>query len=365
MYDDPKDHPANDEYLWDGSGKPDPAIQRLENLLGRFRHHAPAPEASAILIRYEQQRRKRMLWTRWIPLATAAAIIIAICAGLLLRRPNTPSISLPQSGWNVAWRSGAPQVGAEKISGGSANGKLGVGQLLVTDARSRASIQVSELGEIDVEPQSRVRLLETESGRKHISLERGMIHATIWAPPGEFVVDTPSAVAVDLGCAYTLQTDESGSGILRTSLGWVGFQRNGHESFIPAGAACPTSGKTGPGTPYFEDASEGFRLALYRLDFDSMPPDLRAAALDVVIAEARKRDAFSLWHLLSRVDDFERLRVYDRLAALVPPPTGVTRESALLLDPKSLDLWWNVFGLGDIEVWRHWERSWSQPGETK
>ncbi len=365
MHDDPKDHPANDEYLWDGSGDPDPEIQRLENLLGRFRHHAPAPEASAILIRYEHQRRKRMLWTRWVRLAAAAAVVLAIGAGLLLRHSKTPPISLPQTGWDVVWRSGAPQVGAEKINRGAANGKLGVGQLLVTDARSRASIQVSDLGEIDIEPQSRVRLLETQSGRKHISLEQGMIHATIWAPPGEFVVDTPSAVAVDLGCAYTLQTDESGSGILRTSLGWVGFQRNGHESFIPAGAACPTDGKAGPGTPYFEDASEPFRLALHRLDFDSMPPDLRAAALDVVLAEARKRDALSLWHLLSRVSESERPRVYDRLAALVPPSPGVTRDSAMRLDPKSLDLWWNEFGLGDIEVWRHWERSWSQPGVTK
>jgi hypothetical protein len=33
---------------------------------------------------------------------------------------------------------------------------------------------------------------------------RRTIHAYIWAPPGEFVVDTPSAVTVDLGCACTL-----------------------------------------------------------------------------------------------------------------------------------------------------------------
>jgi hypothetical protein len=365
MQDDPKDPVSKDDYLWDRSGDPDPETQRLENLLGRFRHDAPAPEFSAIVASCAHEHRKRALLTLWIPLAAAAAIILAIGAGLSLRKPKPSPILPPQSGWDVAWRSGAPQVGAGKIRKGAANGKLSVGQLLVTDAHSRASIQVSELGEIDIEPQSRVRLLETQNGRRHISLERGMIHATIWAPPGEFVVDTPSAVAVDLGCAYTLQTDESGSGILRTSVGWVGFQRNGHESFIPAGAACPTDGKAGPGTPYFEDASEPFRLALYRLDFDSLPPDLRAAALDVVIEESRKRDALSLWHLLSRVTDSERPRVYDRLAALVPPPSVVTRESALRLDPKSLDLWWNELDLGDIEVWRHWEHSWSQPGVAK
>jgi hypothetical protein len=28
---------SNDDYLWDGSGKPDPEVERLERLLGRFR----------------------------------------------------------------------------------------------------------------------------------------------------------------------------------------------------------------------------------------------------------------------------------------------------------------------------------------
>ena len=31
------------DYLWDGSGEPDPEIQRLEALLGSFHHDRPAP----------------------------------------------------------------------------------------------------------------------------------------------------------------------------------------------------------------------------------------------------------------------------------------------------------------------------------
>jgi hypothetical protein len=231
----------------------------------------------------------------------------------------------------------------------------------VTDARSRATIQDADTGQIEIEPQSRVRLLESRTGRNHIALAHGTIHVRIWAPPGEFVVDTPSAIAVDLGCAYTLETDDSGSGLLRTTLGWVGFQRNGRESFIPAGAACPMHAQSGPGIPYFDDASPTFRAALYQLDLDAAAPEAREMALAMVLAEARKRDALSLWHLLSRVTDSERPRVYDRLASLLPPPAGVSRESALRLDPKALDLWWNKLGVGDIELWRHWENTWPQP----
>src|SRR6266513_777161 len=66
----------------------------------------------------------------------------------------------------------------------------------------------------------------------------------------------------DLGCVYTLHVDDSGAGLLRTTMGWVGFKLNGQESFIPAGAVCKTRPKIGPGTPYMEDAPASFLDAL-------------------------------------------------------------------------------------------------------
>jgi len=367
MFDEQNKRPANDDYLWDGSGNPDPEIQRLENLLGRFRSDAPAPEfrrevasdRSMIAARRGPILAMPQVLPRWIPLAAAAALIIAIGAGfLLLRTKRSPN---SKSNWEVAWQSGTPQVGGQEISGAMRELSLDVGEDVVTGAGSQVTIQDAATGQIEVEPRSRVRLLESRTGRKHVALEVGTIRATIWAPPGEFVVETPSAVAVDLGCAYTLETDESGSGLLHTTLGWVGFERNGRESFIPAGAACPMHAHAGPGTPYYEDASTAFRAALYQLDFEATTQEARAAPLATVIAESRNRDALSLWHLLSRVSDAERPKIYERLAALLPPPAGVSRESVLRLDRRSLDLWWNELGAGDIDIWRHWEHSWPEP----
>src|SRR5438309_1764079 len=190
---------------------------------------------------------------------------------------------------------------------------------LETDSQSRTNIQLDEIGTVEVEPGTRLRVVRM-SELKRLALERGTIHASIWAPPGQFVVDTPSAVAVDLGCAYTLHVDDSGDGLLRTTMGWVGFKLNGHESFIPAGAICQTRPKIGPGTPYFESASESFRNALSRFDFESQTPAERNALLGILLVDARKDDALTLWHLLSRVSDADRAGVYDRLAALAPPP---------------------------------------------
>ena len=142
-------------------------------------------------------------------------------------------------------------------------------------------------------------------------------------------------------------------------MGWVGFKLDGHESFIPAGAACATRPKVGPGTPYFEDASSEFRVALARFDFEDRAPQQRAGDLAILLGASRKRDALTLWHLLKRVEEGQRVLVYDRLQELAPPPASVTREGILRLDPAMLDLWWNALGFDDISVWRHWERTWS------
>jgi len=76
--------------------------------------------------------------------------------------------------------------------------------------------------------------------------------------------------------------------------------------------------------------------------------------------DARKNDALTLWHLLSRVSDADRPGVYDRLASLAPPPAGVSREGILRLDRPMLDAWWSSFGFGDINLWRTYEGDWSQ-----
>jgi hypothetical protein len=349
--------PTNsDDYLWDGSGEPDPEIQKLEALLGKFRHDGPVPVFPEIV----RERRWRFFpWRiRLVPaLATAVGVAVIIVV-MFLRDGDTP-VPTTVAGWDVSSVEGTPRIGRKAIGGKEGTSRLGVGQMLETDGRSRANLQADEIGQIKVDPSTRLRLLDMGSGLKRIALDRGTIHTYIWAPPGQFVVDTPSAVTVDLGCAYTLQVDDSGAGMVRTSMGWVGFKLNGHESFIPAGAACATRPKVGPGTPYFEDASAEFRAALTRFDFEDTTLQQRTGDSAIVLGAARRRDALTLWHLLARVDEGQRVLVYDRLSQLAPPPAGVTKEGILRLDQPMLDLWWNELGFDDISVWRHWERSWS------
>jgi len=348
-----------DDYLWDGSGEPDPEVQKLESALGRFRHNQPAPAFDQIAELQPAKQRSRFYRFHFSHRLVAAAILLAASLSLLLLRPKVGTDLGP--GWDVARLQGTPRVGSQAMGANASFAQLHVGQTLETDNSSRAVITLDETGRVEIDGDSRLRVVANGREHKRLALDRGTIHARIWAPPGQFVVDTPSAVTVDLGCVYTLHVDDSGAGLVRTTMGWVGFKLNGHESFIPAGAVCATRPKTGPGTPYFEDASASFREALAKFDFAATTPAERNALLGILLVDARQNDALTLWHLLARVSDADRPGVYDRLAVLAPPPLTVTREGILHLDRQMLDTWWNSLGFGDISLWRMYEHDWSQP----
>jgi len=272
------------------------------------------------------------------PVAIAAAIVLVIGAGFfLLRRPHVDQVS----GWRVARLVGAPRIGSESIND---QGQLRVGQWLETDSSSRAKLDVANIGNVEIDPNTRVRLLQSNNSEHRLELERGRLRALISAPPKLFFVNTPSGVAEDLGCAYTLEVDDEGNSHLRVTLGWVALQLRDRESVVPAGAACVTRPGIGPGTPYFEDSSETLRASLSQFDFPA-DQSSQKAALEIILREARPRDAMTVFYLLSRVQGTERERVYDRLAVLVAPPDGVTRDGMLNLNPQMMGLWQGKLGL--------------------
>ena len=332
----------NDDYLWEGRGQPEADVKRLEEGLSEFR---VAPQPLAIPDEEFEKLRQRGgfsgAWWRWPRLAPGAGAlaVVALATGLWLSH----RVGSEQPSWAVARLEGTPRVGATAVT---ENGRFAVGQWLETDAESRARIDVGDMGEVVVGPNSRLRLTDARAKRKQLYLEHGAMTARITAPPWLFYVDTPAATAVDLGCEYTLEADEKGNGLLRVTLGWVQLFDGTRQVMLPADSAAKMRHGFGPGTPYFEDTSTEFQRALEELDFGTQSSPERAAALSTVLSEARKKDALSLFPLLIHVQDEERGRVYDRLAELIPPPAGVTREGVLQHDRREIDLWWDNWGLG-------------------
>src|SRR5215213_1348731 len=293
-----------------------------------------------------QPSRSSTAWSWQMKAAAAVLLLVASWGVWLVYRAD--ALLADKRAWRVKRLDGTPIVGAEKISN---NGELAVGQWLETDGNSRAQIAVSSIGNVEVDENTRVRLLETRPTEHRLELARGKMSAHSWAPPRLFFVNTPSAVAADLGCAYTLEVDDQGSSLLRVTSGWVALELENRESIVPAGAACETRPSLGPGTPYFVDSPAGFQDALKKVDFD---PDAaaRTTALKAMLDQARPRDTLTLWHLLTRVEGEDRARVYDKMATLFPPPAGVTREGVLALNQQMLDAWRDAMETTWMGVWK-------------
>src|SRR6516162_1957795 len=187
-------------YLWDGSGEPDPEVEKLETLLGVFRYDHSARGIPQIESPAARALRVPSLWA-FAPVAGIAALAVVLVLIFVRGRQNAPA---PGPGWEVSDVRGTLRLGKTELGAGQSPSHLRIGEVLETGLQSQARLTAKQTGQIDVEPNTRLRLVAMGNDTKRIALDHGVIHAFIWSPPGQFVVDTPSGTTVDLGCAYRL-----------------------------------------------------------------------------------------------------------------------------------------------------------------
>jgi hypothetical protein len=309
---------TDEDYLFDPAAPPDPEIARLEALL-RPVAYRPAP------LRVTTYPRRDVLagMRGW----SVAAATLLLAAGALVVVPRTRVTP-----WSVTARAGAPVV--RGAHGEISRETLVRGGVVETDAHSSALVRIGHIGRAELGPDSRLRLLADGGDEHRLALERGTMHASIDAPPRFFLVQTTSALAVDLGCVYTLTASERGSGLLTVDEGEVELQFGAVRSSVLAGNAAALLSGRGPGLPYPVRAPLALRSAIATYDTAPSP-----AAIAAVIQAADARSTITLWHLLQRVDSAERGAVYARLAAIAPPPRTVTRDRVLRAESGALQRW--------------------------
>jgi hypothetical protein len=219
---------------------------------------------------------------------------------------------------------------------------LGVGEWLTTTTTG-AELKVADIGVMAVEPNTRVRIVATSTSEHRLELAQGTVRAKVNAPPRLFIVDTPAATAVDLGCAYVLTVDALGATHLDVTLGLVELEGASVVARVPAGASAISRPGTGPNTPRFRDATPAFATALDAWDAN---PD-RTALRAVLATATTSHDAMSLWHLQQSAAIDERPLVFDRIAALVPPILPTDRDAVIRGDRDAIELLWR-------DLWFSW-----------
>jgi hypothetical protein len=314
----------SENYLWDRSGEPDPEIERIEKALAPFRWR-PVPAARAASVR------------SWRPLAIAAGVLLAVAIGAFAWLGRGGVEREAEGGYFVESLAGSVRIadpGSSKSREGS--GPVRVGEAVECGPGARARLRVGPIGSVALEEESRLRVEREAEEEFRLFLERGTLTASIFAAPRVFQVGTPSGIVVDLGCVYQASVRPDGGTSLEVLTGRVSFETEGRKVYVPAGAACRAWPGRGPGTPVWKDAPADFREAVERVDVEA-----EEDALALVLATERPEDSLTLWHLVSHEAAAVRAGAFDHLAALAPPPQGVTREGCLARDAAMLEAWKN------------------------
>ncbi len=332
--------PEKEDYLWDRKGAADPVVHQLEQALRPMRQAADAQQA----IERRARRLRPVRW--WIPAGIAATLLLAL---------GTAWVATAPVPWSTQTIRGRPRIDVVQQS---TEGVVTERRTIETPAGSEVRVHVGRIGQVLVGPGSRLYIDGAGAGARTLLLERGSLVARISAAPGDFVVNTPSAKAVDLGCVYRLTVDSAGNGSLVVVEGAVRLEAHGITVTAPAGHEASILNGGRLGLPRSLDATMEQRAVVNEIDTLGVTPARVAHLLRLADASS----VVTLWHLLQRVTGDERRNVVERLVRYVPAPPGVLPESLWSNDGPSMKRWEALVMPGSTNASTWWRREMARRG---
>ena len=128
----------NDGYLWDRSGESDPEVVHLEKLLGDLKW----PEQALQGTRPMQRRHNRV----WMTMAAAAAVALCLGTALYVQRMHRMHAT---TSWQLSLAGQKPSA-------------VRTGQVIETFERTSATMESQSVGEVEIDANSRVRMMASQ-----------------------------------------------------------------------------------------------------------------------------------------------------------------------------------------------------------
>ncbi len=305
-----------DDYLWDGSGTPDPEIQRLESLLAEFRHRRSPTRSSRriVLPRHSNLAACFSKCPGFLASPPLPSFSSLSCVGLFFsRRPRTPPDTGPS--WNVASLEGAPQIGSQFAFRHSIRRQTlcrpnSHHQFLFARfpfrKRSRRNSNRSQFSRSPPANRS-----ETTNAFNSMSAPftppSGLLPAnSLWTrpPPSPSISVAPTRSKSRPTAPAPFAPRSAGSASISTAA-----TRSSPQA--PCASRAPRSA---PALPISKTPANPFAKLSTVFDLTEQSTDARSKQLNTVLSQARPRDGLTLWHLLSRTTGPERAQVYARFA---------------------------------------------------
>lgn len=335
----------HDDYLWDPNATPHPELQSLERLLEPLSANALGLAHRPLPLPREPTRATH--WKRYLRVAVAAAVTLA---GVYLAHL-----------YRLSWPEGSPWPASIVYEDGPMRSTvLRVGERIATGPFETAMLDAARIGKVHIAPSSEVHLTRTRKGQHRIELVQGRLHAKIWAPPNYFGVAHREMRFIDLGCEFDLNVARTGTGTLAVTSGWVIYGHGTEEILVPERYLLTFDGRSAQ-VPVRIDSSSDFRSWVTELDaqLTSNTSTDRSRVSDLsqmIAADARNEDYFTLFNLLVRHPQLAQGPLYARLATAlkVASPDESHRARWARGDPSARDEWWQHLPKQPKTWWLYW-----------
>jgi hypothetical protein len=247
-----------------------------------------------------------------------------------------------------AWWSYAHPASYYEVTGIAGLERAHVGDSIETNADQTAIVRVAALGDVEVQPGSRIRVDDMGADLHKLYLDRGAVTALILAKPGVFQIGTPSGLSIDLGCKYELRVDDAGTTHMKVLTGRVKFAALGKTVVVPHGAECEATRGLGPNVPVRVEASDAFRQAARRLELVDQPSDFGKFTMfgsdedNLLVFDNgdAHEDSVTLFHLFTNArSEAVSSKALEMLLIACSPPDGVTSDMLRARDLRAIDAW--------------------------
>ncbi len=307
-----------DRYLWNPEADTNREIAQLEERLRSRRQSMPVFRPRAVI--------RRRLGRRITGFGVAVLALTAIVMPTTGGRPGDVRVdALIGTPRVVEWPSneGSPTDADRSVE---------------TDARSRARITVGRVATVTLGPDSRLSVLGLPGDQRELALAHGALTATMRREGPAFALSSPLIQAIraaDDQCAIRLDLDRAGAGVVNVRRGTLELDASGRRMLLPAGTVVRWNNQSASALPFPDVASREFRELVGTIDARGLSP----ARLTALLALSDRASTITLYYLLPSLSGDERDRAIARIAALVPPPVGITRTALARLDAESLAAW--------------------------
>jgi hypothetical protein len=235
--------------------------------------------------------------------------------------------------WKVRTISGSVLVNGKP----NASERIDEGESLVTEAMSKAVINVPNTGRIEVGQNSFIILLKAKDGSNRIKILNGGITINNSATIPSLAIEVNNSVVYDRGGTFNIIMDENGDAKVSVEFGFVEIEQKGRSYFVDEGHICELRNSFHPGTPFKIDAPEEIKSAIKKLDYENGGD---STAVEI-ISKATIADALTLLAMIPRVSEQIRETLFNKISSYYLPPKGVDLEGIKKLDKSMLELWWN------------------------